>query len=79
MKRFGVYVVAALLTAAAGCDGGGIKEGMSEDAAKTTTGQPAGFEDMMKNMGKNMTNQKRKPADTPKAADTPAKSADAPK
>jgi len=41
----------------AGCGGGGIPEGQPADAAKASP-QPAGFEDMMKKMGDNMSNTK---------------------
>jgi len=63
MKRFGVCVVAAFFVfTTAGCTGGGIAEGIQKDDSEAAkTGQPAGFEDMMKNMGKNMTNTKKRP------------------
>jgi len=67
MKWYGVWLAAAFLTAAtAGCDSGGIKEGMDEDANAVKSGRPANFEKLMQNQGKMMTNQK-KPANLPKA------------
>jgi len=78
MQRFGYLMATALLTSVlAGCDGG-LKEGMSEDAAKNSTGQPPGFEDQMKKMGGMMSGgAKRKPANVNKASE-PAKDAAAP-
>jgi len=84
MKRFGVWASTAVLAAAfAGCDSG-VKEGLPPDATKANP-QPPGFQDMMKNMGKNMTNTKAgkkaaEPAKTPDAAKTPepAKGKDSP-
>ena len=63
MKRFGLFVAAAVLTSVfSGCGGGGgVPAGMPENAASANP-QPPGFEDMMKNQGKNMTTQKRPPA-----------------
>jgi len=69
MKTFGIGLIAAVLAIpAVGCGGGGIEEGIAPDANKAST-QPAGFEDMMKNMGKNMTGQKKKSATAPTAGD----------
>jgi len=69
MKTFGIGLIAAVLAIpAVGCGGGGIEEGIAPDANKAST-QPAGFEDMMKNMGKNMTGQKKKPATAPAAGE----------
>jgi len=66
MKSYGVWLAAALLTAAtAGCDSGGIKEGMDDDPNAAKSGRPAGFEKLMEKQGKQMTNQK-KPANLPK-------------
>lgn len=78
MQRFGYWMATILLTSAlAGCDGG-LKEGMSEDAAKNSTGLPAGFENQMKNMGGKMSGgAKRKPASASKPAE-PAKDEAAP-
>jgi len=56
MKSFvGRLAVAVLAFGFIGCGGGGIEEG----AAKQTTpdGRPAGFEDMMKGMNKEMTSK----------------------
>jgi len=58
MQRFGVWVASAVLASVfAGCGGGGLEEGMPADATKANP-QPPGFQDMMKNMGKDMTGQK---------------------
>jgi hypothetical protein len=68
MKRFGVWVVAAVLVSVIpACGGGGVKEGMPESPA--TQNPQAGFGDMMKDMQKEMGKQK-KPATAP-AADAP--------
>jgi len=68
MRRFGAWVIAAALTASAGCDSGGIKEGMETDPNKEAPGgQPPSFVNQMKAQGEKMQNQKKRPANTPKA------------
>jgi hypothetical protein len=71
MKRFRAWIVPAVLASLmAGCDSGGVKEGMPEDAAKANP-QPAGLQDQMKAMGKEMTTTKAGKKANPPAA--PAK------
>jgi hypothetical protein len=65
MKRIAASLALALVVSiVAGCGGGGIEEGISTEDA-TPTGQPAGFEDMMKKNAENMKMQR--PKATPKA------------
>jgi hypothetical protein len=53
MKRFGVSLAAAIVACAfAGCDSGGLKEGIEPEASKASP-QPSGFKgEMEKNAGK---------------------------
>ena len=68
MKRSGIWVSTAFSASLiAGC-GGSVEEGMPKDAA-TANPQPDAFKKLMEDQGKNMTNQKKKPAATPKPAD----------
>jgi hypothetical protein len=68
MKRFGVLLTFAFaFSLFAGCDSGGIKEGMS-DEPPPPSGQPPGFADMMGKNAKNMQLKGGRPKNTPPAA-----------
>jgi hypothetical protein len=51
----------------AGCGGGGIEEGISTEGA-TASGQPAGFEEMMRKNAENMKLKGQRPKPVPKPA-----------
>jgi hypothetical protein len=66
MKRLSVWACAVALAAgSAGCDGGGAAS--TPNVEPTKDGRPAGFEDMMKDMGDKMKNTAPKPGASGKA------------
>jgi len=71
MKRFGVWLAPAIFTSAVvGCGGGGVQEGLPQDAAAANP-QPDAFRKQMEAQGKFMTSQKKKPAAKPSAEAKP--------